>query len=85
VLICTPGRLIDLIENYKLDISNAKFKILDEGDKMLDMGFEKDLMIISKQMNDAKGMIFSATVPQFIQKIAIETFSNPILIDLVGT
>ena len=43
VLVATPGRLIDLVENYGLDISTTKFKILDEGDKMLDMGFQQEL------------------------------------------
>jgi superfamily II DNA/RNA helicase len=66
VLVATPGRLIDLIENYGLDISGAKFKILDEGDKMLDMGFQEELSLISSKMSNARGMIFSATVPLYI-------------------
>jgi superfamily II DNA/RNA helicase len=73
-----------LIENFKLDISNTKFQILDEGDKMLDMGFEVELFKVSKAMKDARGMIFSATVPMYIQKLAVDQFKNPILIDLVG-
>ena len=43
VLVATPGRLIDLCENYGLNISDCRFQILDEGDKMLDMGFDKDI------------------------------------------
>lgn len=85
VLVATPGRLIDLIENFGLDISNAKFKILDEGDKMLDMGFQEELALLSSKMINARGMIFSATVPLYIQKLAVDTFKNPILLDLVGT
>lgn len=85
MLVATPGRLLDLIQNYGLDISEAKFKILDEGDKMLDMGFQKELQIISEEMKDAKGMIFSATVPLWIQKLAVEQFKNPVLLDLIGT
>jgi superfamily II DNA/RNA helicase len=40
VLVCTPGRLIDLLENDSLNLDNVLYQILDEGDKMLDMGFE---------------------------------------------
>ena len=76
---------MDLVQNLKLDISQTKFKILDEGDKMLDMGFQKELMYLSESMKDAKGMIFSATVPLWIQKLAVEQFSNPVLLDLIGT
>jgi superfamily II DNA/RNA helicase len=43
VIIATPGRLIDLVENYDLDLSASRYQILDEGDKMLDMGFDKDV------------------------------------------
>lgn len=39
----TPGRLIDLCQNYRLDLSGSLYQILDEGDKMLDMGFDKDI------------------------------------------
>lgn len=81
----TPGRLLDLVENWNLDISEVKYMILDEGDKMLDMGFEKELELITSRIKDARGMIFSATVPLYIQKIAVESFKNPVLLDLVGT
>lgn len=52
---------------------------------MLDMGFEKDIKTIQFSMPDAQSMIFSATVPQYIQEIAQQKQSDPILIDLVGT
>jgi len=42
-LVATPGRLIDLLKNYGLNLRGAKYQILDEGDKMLDMGFERDI------------------------------------------
>ena len=44
IIVATPGRLIDLCENYNLNLSQARYQILDEGDKMLDMGFDKDLL-----------------------------------------
>ena len=39
LLVCTPGRLIDIINSYDLDLSNVQYFVLDEGDRMLDMGF----------------------------------------------
>ena len=39
VLVCTPGRLLDMIESYNLSISDVDYFVLDEGDRMLDMGF----------------------------------------------
>jgi len=39
IIVATPGRFIDLLENFGLDVSSSKYQILDEGDKMLDMGF----------------------------------------------
>jgi ATP-dependent RNA helicase RhlE len=46
VLVCTPGRLIDVIESYQLDLSGVEYFVLDEGDRMLDMGFQDDIMKI---------------------------------------
>jgi len=43
ILVCTPGRLIDLCKNFHLDMKKVKYQILDEGDKMLDMGFDRDI------------------------------------------
>ena len=85
IIVATPGRLIDLCENYNLNLSQARYQILDEGDKMLDMGFDKDLLKLQKFYPNAQSMIFSATVPQYIQEIARKKMSDPILIDLVGT
>lgn len=85
ILVCTPGRLIDLLTNSGLMLNNCQYQILDEGDKMLDMGFEQDIMEIQKHLPDgSRSMIFSATVPAFIQELAKKKFENPILIDLVG-
>lgn len=85
VIIATPGRLIDLCDNYDLDLSESRYQILDEGDKMLDMGFDKDVARLQQSMPDAQTMIFSATMPSYIQKIAKDTMTDPIMIDLVGT
>ena len=53
---------------------------------MLDMGFEEDILEVQKHLTEGyKSMIFSATVPEFIQQLALKKLNNPILIDLVGT
>lgn len=72
---CTPGRLIDICNSYDLDLSNVEYFVLDEGDRMLDMGFEKDIIEIQDHCTneDMRSMIFSATVPHFIQNIAAES------------
>ena len=43
IIVATPGRLIDLLENMQLNVSSSSYQILDEGDRMLDMGFHKDI------------------------------------------
>jgi superfamily II DNA/RNA helicase len=43
VLVCTPGRLIDVLESYDFSLNSVKYLVLDEGDRMLDMGFQDDI------------------------------------------
>jgi ATP-dependent RNA helicase RhlE len=85
-LVCTPGRLIDIINSYELDLSQVEYFVLDEGDRMLDMGFQDDIISIQQYCTNEnlRSMIFSATVPPFIHKIAKDSMENPIMIDLVG-
>ncbi len=52
---------------------------------MLDMGFSEDIKKLQKYMPEAQSMIFSATMPKYIQEIARKEMKNPLLIDLVGT
>lgn len=67
----TPGRVQDLLERKKLDISKIEYFILDEGDEMLDMGFIEDIENIFSQANpDSRILLFSATMPAPILKIA---------------
>ena len=53
IIVATPGRLIDLLQNHGLDISAAQYQILDEGDRMLDMGFRQDIERIQPFMPKA--------------------------------
>ena len=67
----TPGRVQDLIERKKLDLSKIEYFILDEGDEMLDMGFVEDIENIFASANpDSRILLFSATMPAPILKIA---------------
>jgi ATP-dependent RNA helicase DBP3 len=83
ILIATPGRLLDLINEGACDISNVNFLVLDEADRMLDNGFEQDIRkIISNTRSDRQTVMFSATWPQSIQKLAHEFLKNPIHITI---
>lgn len=78
VVIGTPGRLLDLIHRKELKLSKVKFLVLDEGDRMVDMGFIKDIdEIISKVPEDRQTMIFSATVPSGIKRLIDKYLHKP--------
>lgn len=71
VVIATPGRLISHLNLSEIDLSQVKYFILDEADRMLDMGFYDDIMqIVSRLPKDRQTILFSATMPQAIRKLA---------------
>jgi ATP-dependent RNA helicase DDX3X len=75
VLAATPGRLVDLLERGRVSLSNIKFLVLDEADRMLDMGFEPQIRRIVEQedmpdVNNRQTLMFSATFPRDIQMLA---------------
>lgn len=83
IIIATPGRLLSHINLGQVDLSKVSFFILDEADRMLDMGFVDDIMkIISKLPKERQTMMFSATMPPEIKKLASNILSNPIEIKL---
>lgn len=79
IIIATPGRLLSLINIYSPDFSGVKYFILDEADRMLDMGFYDDIMtIVRKLPKDCQKIMFSATMPNDIRKLARTIMHNPV-------
>lgn len=78
VIIATPGRLITHLDMYDIDLSHVSYFILDEADRMLDMGFFDDIMKIVKQLPEKRQTImFSATMPPKIQQLAKTILKDP--------
>lgn len=79
VVIATPGRLISHISLGSADLSKVSFFVLDEADRMLDMGFSEDIkMIASKLPADSQTIMFSATMPEKIEELAKTLLKNPV-------
>jgi ATP-dependent RNA helicase RhlE len=78
IVIATPGRLIALLNSGKINFKNLKHLILDEADRMLDMGFYDDILrIISHLPKERQTILFSATMPPNIRKLANKIMLNP--------
>lgn len=70
IIVATPGRLIDLINRKKIDLSHLKYLVLDEADEMLKLGFKEDLdYILSSANNRIQKWLFSATMPKDIEAL----------------
>ena len=83
VVIATPGRLISHISLGNVDLSKVSFFILDEADRMLDMGFSEDIKTIaSKLPKTCQTIMFSATMPEKIEELAKTLLKNPVEIKL---
>ena len=85
IVIGTPGRVIDLNEGGNLDLSNAHFCVIDEADRMFDMGFYDDLRKILKKLPEAETrqtMLFSATLNTYVKNLAWEYTRDPIEITI---
>ena len=83
ILVCTPGRLIAHMKFNYFDASNVKHFVLDEADRMLDMGFYDDIMYIFKKLPvEKQTLLFSATMPNKIRSLSKKILINPTNISL---
>ena len=83
IIICTPGRLLAHLDFDYFDTSSVKHLILDEADRMLDMGFYDDIMKISNTLpKNRQTLLFSATMPPKIRELANKLLKNPESISL---
>ena len=83
VIIATPGRLISHISMGNIDLSKVSFFVLDEADRMLDMGFSEDIMKIASRLpKNCQTIMFSATMPKDIEKLAQNLLKNPVEVKL---
>ncbi|WP_373083841.1 DEAD/DEAH box helicase [Sneathiella sp.] len=78
ILIATPGRLLDLNNQRCIDLGKVEYLILDEADRMLDMGFIRDIQKIVAQLpKERQTLLFSATMPGTVEKLANSLLRNP--------
>ncbi len=83
IVIATPGRLISHIQNSGVDLSGVKYLILDEADRMLDMGFSDDInKIVARLPKERQTIMFSATLPPKIREFAKSLLRNPAEINI---
>ena len=83
IVIATPGRLLSQMNIYNVDFSGVKYFILDEADRMLDMGFYDDIMTIVKRLPpDRQTIMFSATMPPKIRQLAKAIMHDPVEVQI---
>jgi ATP-dependent RNA helicase RhlE len=83
IVIATPGRLLDLVSQNCLDLTKIEFFILDEADRMLDMGFINDIKkVLAILPKERQNLLFSATFSEDIKKLADNLLNSPVLIEV---
>ena len=83
IIICTPGRLNDLIKRKKVNLTQVKYFVLDEADEMLSMGFKTDIDTILNEIPfDRKIYLFSATLSKKVKNITDSYMKNPVMISV---
>ncbi|KAJ8120438.1 hypothetical protein ONZ43_g2854 [Nemania bipapillata] len=87
IIVATPGRLKDFLEEGAVKLDNAKFAVLDEADRMLDKGFEDDIKRIigcTPKKEERQTLMFTATWPQSVQALALSFMVSPVRIQIGG-
>jgi superfamily II DNA/RNA helicase len=83
IVIGTPGRMIDLLDDEKLFLNEVSYLVFDEADRMLDMGFEPQIrQIIAHIPKERQTLMFSATWPREVKRLAGDFLKNPIQITI---
>jgi ATP-dependent RNA helicase RhlE len=86
IVVATPGRLLDLMERGFVVLDRVEIFVLDEGDRMLDMGFAPDVKrIISRLPARRQSLLFSATMPESIRELANGFLHDPVRVDVAPT
>lgn len=86
ILIATPGRLLDLMNQGFISLNNINYFVLDEADRMLDMGFVHDIKkILPKLPQKKQTLLFSATMPQAIATLSGTILKNPVRVEVTPT
>lgn len=79
IIAATPGRLIDYIKQGRIDLNKLHFLVLDEADRMFDMGFIRDIRYIMKRVpREAQTMLFSATLSYYVMRLASDFMQDPV-------
>lgn len=85
IIVATPGRLKDLIEQRHVDLRDIEMLVLDEADRMLDMGFIHDIHYVCELIpKDRQTMLFSATMPSSIRKLANNLMTDPVTVEVAS-
>eukprot|EP01118_Nematostelium_gracile_P014071 TRINITY_DN5414_c0_g1_i1.p1 TRINITY_DN5414_c0_g1~~TRINITY_DN5414_c0_g1_i1.p1 ORF type:complete len:610 (-),score=193.78 TRINITY_DN5414_c0_g1_i1:24-1853(-) len=83
IIVATPGRLLDFVNSGIVQLERVTYLVMDEADRMLDLGFEKDIKgIVANIRSDRQTLMFSATWPTTIQNMASEYLTNPVQVTI---
>ena len=83
LIVATPGRLIDYLKQNKVELSRLQALVLDEADRMFDMGFIRDIrFIMRKAPADAQNMLFSATLSYYVMRLASDFMKDPVRVEI---